>query len=202
MSQLESFINTEHSLPPLIRAGLAHVQFETIHPFVDGNGRIGRLLIVLMLIESQLLTDPIIYPSYAFKRHALEYYQKLDSVRTVGDFEGWITFYLKAIKESSDDAFRRISEIESLEKTLQQQIENDPLFYKMRNTAQEALGYLFQKPVITTTELSKTLKKSYNASKNILTRFEAAGLVFTSEQKRNTRYHFRPYIDLLEKEYE
>jgi len=201
MSQLEHFINAENSHQPLIKAGLAHVQFETIHPFLDGNGRIGRLLIVLMLVESKLLSAPIIYPSFAFKKNALEYYQKLDGVRRTGDFEGWIFFYLTAIKESCEDAFRRITEIEALENQLKQLITVDPLFYKMRDTAHKTLEFIFQKPVISITELSKNLGKSYNASKNILTRFEESGLIFKTEQKRNVRYQFRPYLNLLEKEY-
>jgi Fic family protein len=92
MSGLEKFINEPSSLPCLIKAGLAHVHFEIIHPFLDGNGRIGRLLIVLMLIDSRLISLPIIYPSYYFKKYHLEYYQKLDMVRTHGDYEGWIIY--------------------------------------------------------------------------------------------------------------
>ena len=93
IADLEKFINDDDSLPVLIKAGLAHIQFETIHPFLDGNGRIGRLLIVLMLIKDKVLFAPILYPSVYFKKHHLEYYQRLDAVRTKGDFEGWIYFY-------------------------------------------------------------------------------------------------------------
>ncbi|MBL8677447.1 MAG: Fic family protein, partial [Alphaproteobacteria bacterium] len=105
MSELEKYINTSSDLPSLIKAGLAHAQFETIHPFLDGNGRIGRLLIVLMLIESGLLDAPILYPSYYFKKRHAEYYQRLDNIRLQGDFEGWLAYYLRGIKESALDAY-------------------------------------------------------------------------------------------------
>lgn len=130
IADLEKYINDQQDLPPLIKTGLVHVQFEIIHPFLDGNGRIGRLLIVLMLIQTGLLSVPILYPSYYFKKHHSEYYQRLDDVRETGDFEAWITYYLNAIKESSDDAYTRAKEIETLEAKLRVQIEQSPLFQK------------------------------------------------------------------------
>ena len=111
ISDLEKYINADDSLPPLIKSGLIHVQFETIHPFLDGNGRIGRLLIVLTLLSNGLLSVPILYPSFYFKKNQQEYYEKLNAVRTRGDFEGWIIYYLKAIKEGCHDAYRRAKEI-------------------------------------------------------------------------------------------
>jgi len=118
ISDLEKYMNEPSELPPLIRAGLVHVQFETIHPFLDGNGHIGRLLIVMMLIDSGLLTLPVLYPSYYFKKHHLEYYQRLDEVRSNGDFEGWISYYLKAIRDSAIDSHKRAKEIEALDDRL------------------------------------------------------------------------------------
>src|SRR5579863_2487561 len=132
MADLERYINTDDSLAPLIKAGLAHVQFETIHPFLDGNGRIGRLLIVLMLIDAGLLQVPILYPSYYFKKHHMEYYQRLDGVRIQGDFEGWIAYYLRAIRDSALDAHRRAKEIESLERELKALIQTGSDFVKLR----------------------------------------------------------------------
>jgi Fic family protein len=88
----------------LVRAGLAHVQFETIHPFLDGNGRIGRLLIVVLLEQWQVLDAPLLYLSVAFKRHRQEYYARLDAVRTEGDWEGWTGFFLRCVREAADDA--------------------------------------------------------------------------------------------------
>lgn len=202
ISDLEKYINNDHSLPPLIKAGLVHIQFETIHPFLDGNGRIGRRLIVLMLIESGLLKSPILYPSYYFKKNHLEYYQRLDRVRTHGDCEGWILFYLKGIKESSLDAHKRAVEIESLEHKLRQLILTNKLFSKTQKQCLQALSILFQVPIITIGELSNKINKSYNVANNIIARFVDTGLLEeTSTKKRNKLFQFTAYIKLLENEY-
>jgi Fic family protein len=206
ISDLEKYINESKqnstALPPLIQAGLAHVQFETIHPFLDGNGRIGRLLIVLMLIDSDLLRLPILYPSYYFKKYQTEYYQKLDRVRTHGDFEGWISYYLMAIRDSAIDAYRRATEIEELEIKLKNLLQNDVRFTKMRGSAGEILNLLFSRPVAGVAEMSKTLGKSYNTVDKILKEFVTMGFVSeTIVHKRNKLYRFEAYLELLEKEY-
>ncbi len=108
MGQLEHFIHGghhgEHSLPVLVRAALAHVQFETIHPFLDGNGRLGRLLIVLMLIEAGVLKQPLLYLSLFFKEHRSRYYELLDGVRQQGDWEAWIDFFLEGVESTASAA--------------------------------------------------------------------------------------------------
>jgi Fic family protein len=202
MSGLEKYINEASEMPPLIKAGLAHVHFETIHPFLDGNGRIGRLLIVLMLINDGLLKLPIIYLSYYFKQHNIEYYQKLDLVRTHGDFEGWIIYYLKAIKDSALDAYTRAKEIENLDAKLKALIFADHGFAKMRDTAVSVLELLFIQPVTGVTELSEKLGKAYNTIQNILKEFVRHNIVSENIiHKRNKLYHFEEYLELLEKEY-
>jgi Fic family protein len=191
---LEKYINQDSELPPLIRAGLAHVHFETIHPFLDGNGRIGRLLIVLMLIDSGLLDLPILYPSYYFKKHHLEYYQKLDLVRTNGDFEGWIIYYLKAIRDSAIDAHMRAKEIEALEISLKNLMNKDTEFL--------VLGFLFTKPITNIAEISEKLGRAYNTVQNIMQEFMKLGIVVEQMvNKRNKIYRFEKYLTLLEKEY-
>ena len=202
MGELEKYMNEPSDLPPLIRAGLVHVQFETIHPFLDGNGRIGRLLIVLMLIDSGLLSVPVLYPSYFFKKHHLEYYQKLDLVRTQGDFEGWIAYYLRAIQASALDAHRRAKDIEVLELSLKSLIHTDPHFAKMRENARFVLEFLFAQPISSIGDISQSLGKAYNTVSNILKQFLDLGLVSESViQNRNKLYRFDPYLTLLEKEY-
>ncbi|MCP5468843.1 MAG: Fic family protein [Deltaproteobacteria bacterium] len=202
MSELEKFINTDQSLPPLIQAGLAHVQFEIIHPFLDGNGRIGRLLIVLMLIKHRLLLAPIIYPSYFFKKNHAEYYQRLDAVRTKGDFEGWIVFYLEAIRESAHDAYQRVKDIEKLEKDIRKKIKSSPSFQRTQESAFQALNYLFQKPIMSISDLASHLGKSYNTSHHLISSFIELGfLEEISEQKRHKLFRFSLYLNLLEKDY-
>jgi Fic family protein len=201
MRDLEKYINeSSDELPDLIKAGLVHAQFETIHPFLDGNGRIGRLLIVLMLINSGMLHLPILYPSYYFKKYRLEYYASLDRVRTEGDFEGWITYYLKVIRDSALDAYKRAKEIEELENNLKTMIQNDAeLTHKNAN---EVLNLLFMQPITGVSSISEKSGKAYNTVNNILKRFVELKIVSVDmTQKRNKLYRFEPYLALLEKEY-
>ncbi|MGB5399337.1 MAG: Fic family protein, partial [Thermoanaerobaculia bacterium] len=104
MGQLETYLNSEDSLPPLVRAGLAHAQFETIHPYLDGNGRLGRLLIALCLEDWGLLSEPLLYLSLFFKRHRQEYYTRLGAIRTDGDWEGWLAYFLEGIAVVADES--------------------------------------------------------------------------------------------------
>lgn len=199
MADLECFINEDQSLPALIKAGLAHVQFETIHPFLDGNGRVGRLLIVLMLMESGLLKEPILYPSYYFKKHRLAYYQHLDKVRSEGDFEGWIEFFLTAIAASSEDAYQKAKAIEKLENDIQKTIHTNNKFYKKQLLANHAIQLLFQYPIIGVGDLAKHLNKTYNTTHHLINHFTQLGwLSEITEQKRNKLYRFAPYLKLLD----
>ncbi|MBP6869651.1 Fic family protein [Candidatus Babeliales bacterium] len=205
MSDLEKYINEENSdLPVLIKAGLAHLQFETIHPFLDGNGRIGRLLIILILIDGKLLDSPVLYISYYFKKHALSYYQALDKVRTEGDFENWITFYLKAVNESALDAITRAKEIENFQLTLTALIETSPEFAQIRETSLAVVQAFFTNPVTDVTQMSKLIDKSYNTTQKIILKLVELGFVGEHEDKlykRSKQYRFDRYLTLLEKEY-
>ncbi|MBW8308730.1 MAG: Fic family protein [Candidatus Paracaedibacteraceae bacterium] len=202
MNALERYINESSEIPLLIKAGLVHVQFETIHPFLDGNGRIGRLLIVLMLIDSGLLNLPILYPSHYFKKHHYEYYQRLDRVRTHGDFEGWIIYYLKALRDNALDAYNRAKEIEALESSLTDLIQKDPHFAKMRETASRILNFLFMQPITTIADISQKSGKAYNTVNNVLKQFISLGVISENIiHKRNKVYRFELYLTLLEKEY-
>ncbi len=201
MSDLERYIHDDE-LPVVIRAGLVHVQFETIHPFLDGNGRIGRLLIVLMLVDAGLLPAPLLYPSYFFKKYHSEYYMRLDRVRTHGDFEGWIAYYLRAIAESAHDAYIRACDIELLERTFQEKIRSAQLRSQMTTQLEEALSLFFQYPVISITQLAQSLGRSYNTADNLIQHACDLGiLALISQQKRNRLYRFDQYLAVLEKEY-
>lgn len=114
MSDLEKYMNSDDSLDPLIQIALIHYQFETIHPFLDGNGRIGRLLITLFLMEKQLLTTPALYISYFLKLNRTEYYDRMRQVRAKGDYEQWIRFFLETVIWSADDAMAAIDELSAL----------------------------------------------------------------------------------------
>jgi Fic family protein len=108
ISELEKFLHNDKSTPSLIKAGLAHAQFETIHPFLDGNGRIGRLLITFILCHDKVLEKPLLYLSLYFKQYRDEYYERLNAIRRDGDWEGWIKFYLQGIYEISTQATKEV----------------------------------------------------------------------------------------------
>lgn len=203
MADLEKYINNDQTTPPLIKAGLTHVQFETIHPFLDGNGRIGRLLIVLMLVESGILLEPIIYPSYYFKKRRYDYYKLLDAIRTAGDFEGWIKYYLSVIRDSSADACARAKDIDLLEERIADTINKEKATRKIREAMLGTVPILFCCPVITIKELSSQLETSYNTASKIISRFVSLGfLVEQDQRKRGKLFAFEPYFEVLKKEYE
>ena len=122
MSDLEKYMNSEDGLDFLIRAALIHYQFETIHPFLDGNGRVGRLLITLFLMEKKVLTTPALYISYFLKKNRVEYYDRMTEVRLKGNYEQWIRFFLLAINESAQDAIAAIDEITALQDVYKRQV--------------------------------------------------------------------------------
>ncbi len=111
LGAFEKYLHGRDALPPLVRAGLLHVQFETIHPYLDGNGRIGRLLVTLLLEEWKLLTKPLLYLSLFFKRHREEYYRRLNAVRVEGDWEGWLDFFLDGVATIADEAVASAREL-------------------------------------------------------------------------------------------
>jgi Fic family protein len=202
MGALEQYINTLDTTPTLIKAGFAHVQFEMIHPFIDGNGRIGRLLIVLMLVAQKVLSQPILYPSYYFKKHHLEYYHLLDRVRTHGDFEGWIQFYLTVIKDSGIDAYRRVKDIEALQEQIIKTIKEKTSTPKGIELRIKALTALFNSPIINVNELKEQLDTSYNTANQIIIEFVKLGILAEeTQQKRGKLFKFIPYLAVLEKEY-
>lgn len=202
MAELENYINNDESMPPLVKTGLAHVQFETIHPFADGNGRIGRLLIILMLINSDLLSVPALYISYYFKKNHLKYYEALDSVRTKGDFEGWILFFLEAVVVSANDAINRIQFIEQLEHRLTEKIKNLPIFKKNKENVYKILKYLFSNPVTDVTNAQKFLGMSFNATKKIIEDLCTVEILKSYQINEKTKhYNFVEYLELLEREF-
>ncbi|MBV8660604.1 MAG: Fic family protein [Candidatus Dependentiae bacterium] len=207
MSDLEKFINEDTTLPVLIKAGLAHLQFETIHPFLDGNGRIGRLLIILMLIDGKLLHNPVLYVSYYFKKHHFEYYQALDRVRTHGDFEGWIHYYLQAINQTALDAYIRTLNIQNLELRLTVLISSDPQFSRNPSTALATLKSLFAHPITTILQISDDIDKAYNTTQKIVLNFIKLGIISEKvagehqKNKRSKHFQFDAYLALLEEEF-
>ena len=195
MTQLERWIHSNDPLPPLIKAGLAHVQFETIHPFLDGNGRIGRLLIALLLEHWNLMPVPLLYLSLAFKRHQGEYYTRLAAVRTDGDWEGWTAFYLECVREAADDGVDVAGQLfELLGKDRRR------LAAAKRSTvaAIQLLDVLPEHPVVTPSLVAKLLKiTAPTARKAVEIAAEAGVLRETSGKQRDRVFAYHKYLQIL-----
>lgn len=197
MSDLEKYINADDELNALIRAALIHYQFETIHPFLDGNGRVGRLLITLFLMEQKVLTTPALYISYFLKKNRVEYYDRMTEVRTKGNYEQWIKFFLQAIMESAEDATATIDELAALHDV------NATVISKMGRAAKNAMlvfNYLESNPIIEIRKTAEALNITFNTVSSAVNRLADVGiLVQTSNNSRNRTFAYESYLKILRK---
>lgn len=196
LSDLEKYIHEDSFIPNLIKIALIHYQFETIHPFLDGNGRMGRLLIVLFLKERGLIEYPVLYLSYFFKKNRNRYYELLNNVRIKGGFEEWIKFFIEGICEISEDAISSIQKIIELKKADIEKIRNIP----KGNISNLLLiyDYLLKHPFLETEDirrLSDLSKPTINKLLETLIELEILELV--EEKKRYKQYVYRKYVDIL-----
>ena len=196
LSDLEKYIHEDSSISNLIKTALIHYQFETIHPFLDGNGRMGRLLIVLFLKERGLIEYPVLYLSYFFKKNRNRYYELLNNVRIKGEFEEWIKFFIEGICEISEDAISSIQKIIKLKKIDMKKIRNIP----KGNISSLLLvyDYLLKHPFLETEDirlLSDLSKPTVNKLLETLTELEILELV--EEKKRYKQYVYKKYVDIL-----
>ena len=200
LHDLEKFVNENNSILPLIRTGLAHVQFETIHPFLDGNGRIGRLMIVLMMMDYQLIDHPVLYPSFYFMKYRSEYYARLDGVRLKGDYEGWIKYYLRAITACTEDIVKRAWAIDGLVAECAEKIAHKHLRPRHANAL---LQQLCHTPILTINDVAELISVTYaTAQKLVYSLVDLDILQQDTQKQRNKTYCFRKYLDILEKEFE
>ena len=196
MSDLEHFIHQDTpQLPPLIKAGLVHVQFETIHPFLDGNGRLGRLLITLLLCTAGVLREPILYLSLFFKTHRSLYYDRLQAVRTQGTWEEWLEFFLEGVTETSRQATETARELLTLFEQDRARIE------QIGRPAASALRVhqrLQQNPVLAIPDAARQLGLTVPTVTKAITHLEKLGIVaeITGKQ-RNRRYAYARYLEIL-----
>lgn len=195
MSDLEKYINGDDELDVLIRAGLIHYQFETIHPFLDGNGRIGRLLITLFLMENKVLSTPALYISYFLKKNRIEYYDRMNEVRSKGNYEQWIKFFLEAVYESAKDAVETIDKLTSLHDNYYLKI--DGLGRKAKN-AMRVFEYLESNPIIEIQKTAKELDIAFNTMSSIVKDLISIGILEqTSTQSRNRTFAYKEYLEIL-----
>lgn len=197
MGDLEKFLHNEQlDVPVLIRAGIAHYQFETIHPFLDGNGRIGRLLITLYLVSSGLLSKPSLYLSDYFEKHRQLYYDNLNNVRIKNDMVQWIKFFLVGIIETSEKGNNTFKSILKLKEQIEDRKINT-LGKKLPN-AKSLMNYLYRKPVVTAQEVQNELNVSLPTANSLLSDFERLGILNEKTGwKRNREFEFTEYLSLF-----
>ncbi len=196
LADLERFIHTEASdLPALVRVALVHAQFETIHPYLDGNGRIGRLLIAALLEHWQLLPEPLMYLSGYLKQHQSEYYRRLSAIRTEGDWGGWIRFFLEAVQNAAAKSERDVVGLANL-------VANDRRRL-LTNAKSNALSYrLFEllptMPRLTVDRVCKVLQTTFPTANMAIKLLEELGiLVEVTGQKKGRTFSYEAYIQLL-----
>ncbi len=197
MGDLENFIhNEEIAVPHLIRIAIAHYQFETIHPFLDGNGRIGRLMITLYLISNKIIEKPILYLSDFFEKHKGLYYDNLTTVRTKNDLTQWIKFFLEAINQTSDIAARSLKQIMQLRHDCQGN-RIIKLGKKVHN-AKKLLDHLFTQPILNAQNIAELLNVSQVSAYKIIDDFVRVGILKeTTGFKRNRYFVFKEYLDIF-----
>lgn len=198
MSDLEKYIHELDQTDPLIKIALIHYQFETIHPFLDGNGRIGRLMVNLFLKENRLLSFPTLYISYFLKRNRIEYYDRLTEVREKGNFEQWVKFFLQGIYESAEDSIETIDALTALH-------DKNIAAVSAADTRTGILKKLFthleQTPIIDIKKSAATLETSYNTTSSAVKKLIELGiLVQVDNSKRERSFAYEEYLAILRKD--
>ena len=198
MSDLEKYINENVDYDPLIRAALIHYQFKTIHPFLNGNGRIGRLLILLYLMEQKLIEKPVIYISYFLKKNQIEYYDRISEVRRTGNFEQWIRFFLEAVSKAASDSLEAIRQLSVLHDT---NVEKLPKTTRSKDNLRAVFDYIEQYPIIDIKRTAKELEVSYNTVAAAVRKLVELGILQeTTNAARNRVFAYEEYLAILRKD--
>lgn len=195
MNDLEVYLHSESPLPTLLQCALVHAQFETIHPFLDGNGRLGRLLITFMLYQQKVLQRPLLYLSVYLKQHRDEYYTRLQAIRDNGDWEEWITFFLKAVISTAEESATTIRKIIELRESHRALL----LDYLGGSTvALSLLDQMFKSPYLTARTTAELLDVSYNTTNTLIADMvELELLTEITGQRRNRVFVYGPYLALM-----
>ena len=200
MNDLELFIHADDEMDPLIKIGLIHYQFETIHPFLDGNGRLGRMLITLWLIEKELLRYPVLYISYFLKRNRMEYYDRLNETRRKGNYEAWIGFFLRAMIDSARDAIETIQLVHHLNSENEMKIQAMP---SRKGNALRLFKTIQRHPIIDITKTAQQWGVPYNTvAKAVEQLVQLSILEQVDTKKRNRQFVYAKYLDILRKDTE
>lgn len=197
LGELEKFIHAPGELPDLIRIGLVHAQFETIHPFLDGNGRVGRLLITFLLCERRVLLQPVLYLSHFFRQHRTEYYERLQSVRDTGDWEGWLSFFLRGVANVSAEAAETVRRILSLRERHRTLVTER--LGRVAAAGHRVLERLYRQPFVTVGEVQRITGTSYPPANRLVARLVEIGILEEiTGDRRNRVYRYTPYMHILE----
>jgi len=196
LSEFEKFLHSDTDLPLLVKIGLAHAQFETIHPFLDGNGRVGRLLITFLLCEKKVLSKPVLYLSFYLKKHRNEYYDQLQRVRDVGTWEDWLSFFLKGVEEVSIQATNTARRIITLREKHHRLITDK--FGRAAGNGHRVLEKLYTVPIVSVHEVQQLIGTSYPAANDLVTRLVKTDILREiTGQIRNRRFIYREYVDIF-----
>ena len=196
LSDLEKFIHAETTLPTLLKVGLVHAQFETIHPFLDGNGRMGRLLITFILCCEGILRKPLLYLSHFFNMHKLEYYEYLQRIRDEGDWELWLKFFLRGVNEVAQQATMTALNIVQLREKHRNIVASR--FPHSAGSAYQLLEYLYKRPIITVNGVAKVTDLSYSNANGLVMKFQELGLLRKMDTfQRNRRFIYSDYLAMF-----
>jgi Fic family protein len=196
LGELENFLHGEDALPPLVKIALAHVQFETIHPFLDGNGRMGRLLITFLLTESGILHKPVLYLSHYFRQHRQAYYDHLQAVRTRGAWEEWLAFFLRGVVEVATEAADTARRIQLLREKHRAEI--TAKLGRAAGNGHKVLQSLFDRPILAVNDVRKLTGTTYAAANTLVTKLVELGVLSEmTGYSRNRRFRYAPYIALF-----
>ena len=196
LGALENFLHAESELPQLVQIGLAHAQFETIHPFLDGNGRVGRLLITFLLCQRDILVKPVLYLSHFFKQHRAEYYERLQAVRDRGDWEGWLAFFLRGVASVSREATETARRILALREDHRARVTTG--LGRAAGNGHKVLEHLYQRPIVSVADVETLTGTSYTAANVLVSRLVELGvLVEAPGYRRNRLFRYQAYIDLF-----
>lgn len=196
LSDLEKFLHSDSELPELIQIGLAHAQFETIHPFLDGNGRIGRLLITFLLCQRGILQKPVLYLSHYFKQHRSDYYERLQEIRDRGAWEEWLAFFLRGVATVSQEAANTSRRILQLREEHRSAVTSH--LGRAAANGYRVLEHLYRRPVVAVSDVQNVTQTTFAGANSIVARLVEIGILQeTTGNRRNRVFRYAPYIDLF-----
>ena len=199
LSDFERFMNEDDDMDPLVKAALLHYQFETIHPFLDGNGRVGRLLITLFLMREGAISSPVLYLSCFLKSNRIEYYDRMNEIRKAGNYEQWVKFFLRGVAETAEDATETIDKLNALHQRDAEKLADVPT--RSRENIEKLFNYIEHNPIIETVKTAAALGLSRNGTANYIAMFCEKGILRQTAKSGKARvFSYEDYLNILRKD--